>query len=312
MTSTSISPRTTRLEATLETPSNTLPVSSTGPAFDEDPEIAARLVEWEQCDPDAVGEEAWLSRMVVVQSIAFDKAQRQELAVRDHVAQRARLVWDADRILDAEELGAKLARSKAPGKTVARLKNTKHGCQWLIARWTSLGLDLQRDGAWSEPRQSFVLDLLGIPRDEREHPFEKIVPDPQALVHRQVEELSRLIRVALTRLDEDERLYAQAGVPISAVPILAQAERRNGACLRAFKWAYEARAELRQTRPPAPPKPTPPAPAPRRQPQPLPPAPPRVTNSLPNLAPPETAPAPAPLKGNRRARKAAMRRERES
>lgn len=308
-----ISPRASLAEMPLETAPATLPVSIT-PA--DAPNLASLT---------AGTQEAWFARLIAEESNRYEEAGRHVLSVRAHYSLRATLFWDADRALEAEELGAKLAGSKTPGRTVARLRKTKQGCAWLIARWSALGLEFERTGEWSEPRRSFVLDLLGIPRDERERPFAEFVPEPAETVRQQSADLSRLIEVALDCLDEDQRLRAESGFPIVIPTPLAQALRQRASCLSTLQWASRQLAALRQTTAqPATSSPIPPS-TPQREPRPLPPELQKMADGPDGEywkarfahyeatgAQPSTIPTTDAPKGNRRARKEAMRRARHS
>ena len=96
---------------------------------------------------------AWLADEVATITLKLDRVEAIEAELLGLAALRPATTWGDDRRAEVEALGAHLERD--PGRTAARLRQTPHGCDWLIARWTAI-LDLaehtmRRPG---EPRTS--------------------------------------------------------------------------------------------------------------------------------------------------------------
>ncbi|MCP6259133.1 hypothetical protein NL429_29795, partial [Klebsiella pneumoniae] len=81
---------------------------------------------------------------------------RMDRRQRDQSALRAEFFWEDDRRLMAIELGDRLGSK--PEKTVARLRATPQGCDWLLGRWASLQGVLDAGKTWDEAQSSIALD----------------------------------------------------------------------------------------------------------------------------------------------------------
>ncbi len=89
--------------------------------------------------------------------VRIDRCSRIERRIRDLAAYRAIEFWDLDQKLEVETLALQI--QKQPGKTVAKLRQTPAGCDWLLARWRFLAkLDPQ---AWTDQQRSLAGSLVG-------------------------------------------------------------------------------------------------------------------------------------------------------
>ena len=106
--------------------------------------------------------QAWACDQATVVSLRIDRVIRMERCVRDKVSLRAELDWDGDRRLEVEVLAGLLSRR--PAETVEALRQTPHGCEWLMSRWGMLAhaADLQ-ENTWTEGQTSMAFDLLATP-----------------------------------------------------------------------------------------------------------------------------------------------------
>jgi hypothetical protein len=230
----------------------------------------------------------------------LDRLQKQLLTLRAYEKARAGLCWDADRKLDAEELGATLARR--PTAVRAKLGRTKHGVLWLIGYWKSLMTYLDREPTWDEKRTSMAFDLLGIlPALRHGEPWEAVgVDSARALAEREIATLEGMIADSLDGLDRFEQAAAIDDRPIHPTPAMKTLLREESACWRRFQAiqkeiSKEAKhmAEVARIEDEPEPEPEPLRPS-------SPPRPPVMAAPLPS----------SPVAGNRRARRAALKRDR--
>ncbi|MFO0907345.1 MAG: hypothetical protein U0794_03110 [Isosphaeraceae bacterium] len=194
---------------------------------DEAEAIATRRTAWAESYPIRGPYEAWLFEQLVIHSVRVDRCQREAIEVRAAMAQRARLLWNDDRRLAAEETAARLERR--PSLVAGRLRTTRHGCDWLLARWRELGQVLEHEGSWNDEQISLAFDLLGT------HPTNRAGdPWPEGstarnLVRDQVEALAALQSDALDALDESQQALASRGVEVVPHPMLTRLRRYESA-----------------------------------------------------------------------------------
>ncbi|MBY0396974.1 MAG: hypothetical protein K2X91_10970, partial [Thermoleophilia bacterium] len=162
----------------------------------------------------------------------LDQIDHRRATLRRYEATRATLCWDNDRRLDAEELALKLARR--PAAVRARLARSKHGAQWLIGRWKALGALIAAGRTWTPTQESLAFDLLGVDRDLRHGtPWEMALLDsPTALVEREIRGLEASIARVLDGLDAFERREAETGEPVTLSAAMAALKREEMACWR--------------------------------------------------------------------------------
>ena len=161
--------------------------------------------------------ELWLTGRVALQEIRLTRCRAQELLVRDRLARRALLCWDEDRRAEVCALGAKLGRR--PDAVAPELGRSRHGCEWLLARWDALAATLDEAGTWDDEQRRRALDLLGVPRADRSG---RIPLDPpagvevadhlRAVLTAEVDRLRALKTSALDELDALDREAAALGV----------------------------------------------------------------------------------------------------
>jgi len=125
-----------------------------------------RAAEWNSSLKPFNAFEVYLVDQMAANSVRIEGCQHHERGIRSRNAIRAKLRWDEDRRLVAEEMGAKLARD--PARFAGRLQATLQGCEWMIDRWGRLGRILEAKGAWTEAQTALALDLLGVPKDLRD------------------------------------------------------------------------------------------------------------------------------------------------
>ncbi len=204
--------------------------------------IAARIVAWTPVLAPRDKFDAWLVEQVAVSSVRIEHCQAHENSLRTGQATRAALCWDIDRECDAEDLGATLARS--PAKVARKLRRTKQGCQWMIARWEGLGRVLEFKGDWDEAQRRLALDLLGLSIELRDGPT-PLDGDRPALIRDQLSRLRSLVAQALEELDEQERAAAEVGLGPDYDKSVSLCRRYEAACVRRMDQAH---AQLRKNR----------------------------------------------------------------
>ncbi len=141
--------------------------------------------------------------------------ERQLIAHRARAAARCRLAWDAetafvhqwadrarspvlwetDRRVEAEELGAQLYQR--PGVVLARLEGDLHGVRWLLERWLWLDQVLDTEGTWDDDQRRMAKLMAGVP-------VEFLNQDPLGLASWTAEALKEWTNSHLTRLDRLE------------------------------------------------------------------------------------------------------------
>ena len=211
---------------------------------DESAALAARLDQWRQYHGPAAGYPEWVMARVVVASIRLDRNLAHKSALRVYEAGRARLSWDDDRRLDAEDLAAKLPGD--PARVRRGLEQSLQGADWLIERWDALARIAGSGRAWSDPERSLALDLLGIPLSLRDGPAP--VPTPAesqaALALSEHARLVRLCERVLISRDESERSLAVSGLSLSFSPAMLRLHRHEALWSREFHRAF---SEFRRT-----------------------------------------------------------------
>ena len=154
---------------------------------------------------------------------------------------RAKYVWDDDRRLDAAELAEKLP--KKPQVISLRLKSTRHGCEFLIARWGILAGLLDDKTGWSDELKSQALDMLGVEPSHRAGPTILDVPPGGDLVTHlrevitdEVAQLSDAVASFHDGADGYELQTAAAGKNLLRFPDIDRMFRyRNAASREIFK-----------------------------------------------------------------------------
>lgn len=225
-----------------------------------------RAAEWCSSFKPCNAFEGWLVDRIAVEALRVERCTRQESLHRTLAARRAKLCWDDDRRVEVEVLGARLADDPAPVRL--RLEQSRHGCEWLLARWRALLDALDRRGGWSEAESTRALDLLGVASELREA-ADLGSKDPEALralARGEVERLEARSTGELARLDAAQRQLAEVGMGREDDPTVRAIRRYETSCLRRLEWAWaqfkKGRHDLRHEPPPGRPSP------PTREPQP--------------------------------------------
>ena len=135
---------------------------------EESAATAEKVEQWRRYHAPVAGYPEWVMRRAVVAAARLDRDVAHEAVIGAYEANRARLSWDEDRRLAAEELGAKL--HKDPAKIRRLLEETLQGAEWLIERWDALERIAESGRAWTAPQRTLALDLLGTPPALRDGP----------------------------------------------------------------------------------------------------------------------------------------------
>ena len=209
---------------------------------EESKAVAERMAQWHSSlKPWNVWEE-WCAEQVVVLSIKIERCQDHENALRIGLAERAATTWDADRKLAIEILAEGLSRK--PAKVAHQLRQCKHGCDWMIDRWTRLAEVWKRKGEWTARQSALALDLLGTPSDFRDAPS-PLDGDRKAVIASEIAELTELRETVLADRDAHQQASAQLGLDTELAPSLVKARRNETECRRRLAWAL---AELQRGR----------------------------------------------------------------
>jgi hypothetical protein len=128
--------------------------------------VRQRSDEWYQSLKPQNSHQGWQVDQVAVISLRIDRCERMERRLRDREMLHAELVWDDDRRLEAEALGAKLSRR--PGEVMRQLRATPQGCDWLLERWAVLAREASEKQAWTPDQTRMAFDLLGTLPEARE------------------------------------------------------------------------------------------------------------------------------------------------
>src|SRR4051812_29562514 len=98
--------------------------------------IRLRLEQW-QSELRPVGPyQSWLAKQAVAASFLIDRCQTDKITWRERQKYRAEGAWDVDRRAEVERLAEGL--SKRPAWVSAQLRQSLHGCDWLLAHWRGL------------------------------------------------------------------------------------------------------------------------------------------------------------------------------
>ena len=216
-----------------------------GPDADNDndlPDVAQRLAEWRPSLGPIGPREEWLATQVVVASFRVEECQRDEPALKKHLAERAKHSWDSDRRSAAETLGGRLGRK--PALVARKLKKTLQGCDWLLSRWRGLIRVLEVNSTWTDAQRSLAEDLLGTPHElrdapDRPDPSSPLVTHPRIIAEAEVHRLEQLRSEELEPLDALDRAAAESWVKTTPDPALTRLRRCEAASFRRMVWAQE-------------------------------------------------------------------------
>ncbi|MFO0959149.1 MAG: hypothetical protein U0800_17255 [Isosphaeraceae bacterium] len=160
---------------------------------------------------------------------------------------RAQVAWEADRISEAADLGARI--SKRPETVAADLGKSLHGALWLLDRWKFLLGCLDTAGKWNEEEVSMAYDLLGRDRMTRQADPERIAAGDldvcRAIASKRIEHLEKHVIGPYTALDRVLRGMAVAGEHYLDDPTFRRLNRYEN---RALKLNRDCLAELERRR----------------------------------------------------------------
>jgi hypothetical protein len=186
----------------------------------------------------------WLVDKAAILSIRIDRSERMERRVRDKVSLKAELVWDDDRQLEIEVLGSMLGCQ--PAETVAALKKSPLGCEWLMTRWAMLAYVADIDKVWTEEQTHLAFDMLATPAAFRKGrkpgdalDFDGHLIEPSSdlagVARREIAALKARREVAAD-IDEVERALAEADLTNDADPEIRRLRRYESALYRRLRW----------------------------------------------------------------------------
>ncbi len=193
--------------------------------------------------------EAFLVRQMALATARLDRCAEMTILDIRRVRRRARLIWDHDRRIAIEDLGAKLA--KDPVRVVQALRGCKQGADWLIERLGAAGADRGEHRRLGRRPAPAGARPAGPARGAA--PGDAMLPAPGdaeglcELAAAQVAMLRQDRAAILDELDESERLLALGGMPLEEDAPTARLRKYEASCRRAF---HAARAELLRLREP--------------------------------------------------------------
>jgi hypothetical protein len=194
--------------------------------------INLRTLQWyDSLHPQNLFHCFWVGQ-VVVTSLRIEHVARVDRRARDRGVLQARLFWDDNRRLEAEVLGAGLA--KAPAAGVNQLRRTPQGCDWMIGRWAALARAADRDSVWNEGMKQLAFDLLGAHPEARQgEPGDGV--DLATFARLEVAAL-RDRKAEVAGLDALDRSLAQADYQDETTPANRQLRRHDAELHRRLKW----------------------------------------------------------------------------
>jgi hypothetical protein len=207
--------------------------------------LAPRAEQWAQSCKPKTAEQIWFVTQSVVESLRIDRARKHERHLIHYFAHRAALCWDVDRESAIETIAEKIAKN--PAQVATRLKESRHGCEWLLDRWHALGEILKVNGGWTAAQRSLAFDMMGTPSGLRfAEPWDCAGQDSaQALVAHEIEHLERRKASALDSLDAYERKLAEKGFGLERPRALVASRREEAAGFRRMEWFFRHLADRR-------------------------------------------------------------------
>jgi hypothetical protein len=189
---------------------------------------------------------------VVAATFRIERCEQAMNELTVTTSQRATLVWDEDRAVEAAQIFNRLARD--PVLASRQLQTTLAGASLLLDAWLGLGATLIAGKDWSESEASRALDLLGVAVDLRSG--RTSIDDPEggdpfefrrSLVGEEIDRLEALTNEALIPLDTLERRQAMKGdIALLSKPakLILRYERD------AWKRYWDSMKELKNQAPP--------------------------------------------------------------
>ncbi|GAC1346550.1 MAG: hypothetical protein NVSMB14_09520 [Isosphaeraceae bacterium] len=176
-------------------------------------------------------DKSMIETMVIAQT-RMRRAYEMEVRMLRTKSRRALDAWEEDRRVEAIKTAQGL--SKDPGSTVARLRQSRQGCDWLLERWIDLEQALEVHGDWTEEQTALALDLLGVSTGFRNStarlPRNATLERKREIVAETIDGLEEIRTKALIGLDRYERDQAVKGTSFddsSAAERLRRLDRAN-------------------------------------------------------------------------------------
>jgi hypothetical protein len=220
---------------------------------DFDRHLQDRKAKWRETFQPVGAFQEWLFDRICIESALADRCKILQIVAIDELALQAGETWEDARRLDAALIFEKL--HKHPEVNRLRLIQSKQGCDLLIEAWRSIASDFRRNQGWDLTRTwPKVLDLLGVPHDQREdylpEQFDDLATFPGGLewIETQIAALEMRQEVFLNDQDERARLDTQAGLNFKA-PNLALLRRYEAAILRRLDWTIRQLTALQSNQP---------------------------------------------------------------
>ena len=165
----------------------------------------------------------WVTGTVATVMVRIDRCERIERRLRDLASYRAIDFWEDDQEVEVETLALKLG--KQPARTVAKLRTTPAGLEWLLRRWRFLAGVPGAD--WTDAQRELAVNLVGA-----DPILDPMAPGFAAAMVADLE--SRRERVA--EADTIARGLVEADLNDDAVPGLAKLRRYNRSLHRQMRW----------------------------------------------------------------------------
>ncbi len=180
------------------------------------PEFEERRAKW-AAEQNPVGEAGnWAMDRVIASTFRIERCEHTINEIITDSQQRATLVWDQDRAVEAATIAGRL--SKDPVLASRQLQTTFAGVGLLIEAWLGLAAALQSDRDWTESEVSIALDLLGVSPELRSGRTLIDAPeggDPipfrKGLTFNELNRLEELRDMAMAPLEDMEQRRAMAG-----------------------------------------------------------------------------------------------------
>jgi len=212
---------------------------------DEARRIEERAAAWREEFGPRGDWQGWLVAELAGASVRLERIAASEVQARAVAARRASTLWDEDRRLEVEQLGRRLPTD--PARVVATLRQSPHGCDWLIERWAALArlADSAGPRGWTEDESRLARDLMATPAESRVEPIGVVIDEsgrisgpalhPAALARRQIAELQDH-RDRVGEADEVARTLVEAGLTDLPSREVAHLRRYERATLRRLFW----------------------------------------------------------------------------
>jgi hypothetical protein len=194
--------------------------------------------------------ETLLVRDMATSSAQLERAEALWMLDLQRVIDRAKVCWDADRRLAAENLGARLHQD--PSRIARALFETAHGAVWLADRWHGLSALLEQNGRLTEDQRILACDLAGVPVELRDSHYRVPACDDTsglaAVIELHLDEIDSHMKKALMPLEQAELDNVLVGMTVTEDATTARHRRYVQTHRRAFDKAFNQLMRLREQR----------------------------------------------------------------